>query len=128
MASVDPLDQAVTQDASLRDLASDSSDYARCWSALVASESRLAQVSVVRLVFAALVLPALALAVFVSADALLTCILQRWIGDWSTSVGITVVVDLCCLYGLIVAMRIWLRNLSLPRSRRALTRLLERMA
>jgi len=128
MAPVDPLGQTATDAASLRELASDSSDYVRCWSALVASETRLAQVSIVRLVFAALVLPALALVVFVSTDALLACILERLTADWSTSIGITVVVNLCCLYGLIVAMRAWLRNLSLPRSRRALTRLMERMA
>lgn len=128
MAHADPLDQATRDDASLRDLAHDSSEYVRCWSALVASETRLAQAGIVRLVFASLILPALVLAVVLSADAMIACVANRWFNDWSSSVGLTLVLDLMAVYGLIVAMRRWLANLSLPRSRRALSRMLERLA
>ncbi len=131
MAYADPENRnpaADAETASLSDLAHDGKDYVRCWSYLLASETRLAQSSLTRLGFAVLLLPALALTVFVSTDTLVACLLNRWLQDWSSSIAITMVVDLCCLFGLILAMRRWLRNLGLPRSRRALTQLMERLA
>ena len=66
--------------ASLSDLALDTSDYVRAWSALFASETRLAGVSMMRLLYAALVLPAVALCICITMDVLLAAVLQRWLG------------------------------------------------
>jgi hypothetical protein len=114
--------------ASLANLAIDTSDYVRAWSALFASEARLAGVSVVRLGLGMLIVPALVLMICISADALLATLLQRWWHDWASATAAVVFVNVLCLFGLLAAMRRWWRNLSLPRSRTALGHLLERLA
>src|SRR3569623_3489366 len=57
--------------ASLADLAIDTTGYVRAWSALFASEARVAGISMVRLAVGAIVAPAVALVVCISLDALL---------------------------------------------------------
>jgi hypothetical protein len=114
--------------ASLANLAIDTSDYVRAWSALFASEARLAGVSVLRLGLGMLIVPALVLMICVSADALLVTLLQRWFHDWASATAAVVLFNVVCLVGLLAAMRRWWRNLSLPRSRSALGHLLERLA
>jgi len=113
--------------ASLGDLAHDTSDYVRAWSALLASESQLARISAIRLVCGALVLPALALAICVSLDGLAATLINRWLKDWSSCIAIVLFANLIGLYTLLICMRRWWRNLSLPRSRGALARLLEHL-
>ena len=114
--------------ASLANLAIDTTDYVRAWSALFASEARLAGISMVRLAIGAIVAPAVALVVCISADALFVTLLQLWWGNWAAATGAVVVFNILCFFGLLLAMRRWWRNLSLPRSRNALGHLLERLA
>lgn len=128
MQSVDPQTQSASETPSLADVAKDTSQYVQAWSKLLASETRLAQASIGRLVLALLVAPALVLAICITFDALLVSLLQRWLHDWSSCMAIVLVLNLAGLFGLIYAMRRWWRNLSLPRSRSALSHLLERMA
>jgi len=113
--------------ASLGAVAHDTSDYVQAWSALVASETRLASLSLARLGMAALLLPALALGICITLDAFLVALLHRLVQDWSTCLALVLFVNLLVAYGLLVAMRRWWRNLSLPRSREALTQLLGRL-
>jgi hypothetical protein len=118
-----------TQNAdSIGDLAHDTSAYVRAWSALVSSETRLAGRSAVRLALAALVIPALALAICITVDALLVALLNRWLHDWTSSIAIALTLNLAGLAALLFGMRRWWRNLSLPRSRGALTHLLQRIS
>lgn len=128
MQSVDPQTQQEATKPSLADVAHDTSEYVHAWSSLLASETRLARASVVRLAISALVVPALALVIGICADALIASFLHRWLHDWSSCVAIVLVLNLAGLFGLIVAMRRWWHNLSLPRSRGAFSQLLERMA
>ena|SRR5450432_653204 len=123
-----PHETVVPDSASLGDLARDTSDYVHAWSSLLASETRLARISAVRLIFAALVIPALALGICITLDALLAAVLNRWLQDWSICFAIVLCADLAGLCALLLAMRRWWHNLSLPRSRGALSHLLERMA
>lgn len=116
-------DGARAQASSLGDLALDTSEYVRAWSALLASETRLAGASMLRLIGGLLVVPALALVICTAVDAFLIVLLQRWIGDWSVCIGIVLCIDLACLYGLLLAIRAWWRDMSLPRSRAALLQL-----
>jgi len=113
---------------SLGDLAVDSANYIRAWSRLFADETRLAGASMVRLAFGLLIVPALALVICAALDALLASVLQRWLHDWASSIAIVLGLNIVCLFGLLVSIRRWWRNLSLPRSRTALGHLLERMA
>jgi hypothetical protein len=108
-------------------VAHDTSEYVQAWSALVASETRLAGVSLVRLGVAALLLPALALGICITLDAFLAALLHRLLQDWSACLALVLFFNLVSTYGLLVAMRHWWRNLSLPRSRAALTQLLGRL-
>lgn len=133
MHEVDPIahslpDEDAPGDAPVVDLAHDTSEYVHAWSALLANEMRLARVSAVRLILAGLAIPALALAICMTLDAFIAVMLNRWLHDWSSCIAITLFLDLAGLGVLLVAMRRWWRNLSLPRSRGALTRLLGRLA
>ena len=128
MQSVDPQTHAAPQTPSLGDVAHDTSQYVQAWSKLLSSETRLARASIVRLALAALIVPALALAIGIAFDALVVSLLHRWLHDWSSCVAIVLVLNLAGLFGLVYAMRRWWHNLSLPRSRNALSRLLEHMA
>lgn len=114
--------------AKLGELALDTSSYVRAWSALLSSETRLAGASMLRLAFALLVVPAIALVICATLDALLAALLQRWLQDWSSCIAIVLCFNLACLYGLLLAMRAWWRDLSLPRSRAALVQLFKRIA
>ena len=128
MQSADPQTHPARENPSLGDVAHDTSQYAQAWAELLVSETRLARASIARLVLSALIVPALALAIAITLDALIVSILQRWLIDWSSCVAIVLLLNLGGLFGLIFAMRHWWHNLSLPRSRGALSQLLERMA
>jgi hypothetical protein len=108
-------------------VAHDTSAYVQAWSELLASETRLARVSLGRLGFAVLVLPALALGICITLDAFLVAVLSRFVHDWSSCVALVLFANLAAAYALLVAMRHWWHTLSLPRSRGALTQLLGRM-
>ena len=124
-----PAPQAATVDsASIGDLARDTSAYLHAWSELAISETRLARASLVRLAFAVLVAPVLVLTICVAANAVGATLLDRWLGDWSSSLAIVLGLDVVVLGGLLLAMRRWWRNLSLPRSRAALMHLIQRMS
>jgi hypothetical protein len=126
--SSQPPPPVVADAASIDELARDTSAYLRAWSALLASETRLARACVLRLAIAMLVVPALVLIIFAAADAVLAATLNRWLDDWSSSLAIVLCADTVGLCALLAAMRRWWRNLSLPRSRDALTRLLRRLS
>lgn len=113
-------------DASFIDLARSTSAYAQAWSRLVVSETRLASASAVRLLLAALILPALAFGIFITVNALVAAELQRWLHDWASGITVVLLLDIFGLCGLLLAMRRWWRNLSLPRSRNALIQMLRR--
>ncbi|MDR3386081.1 MAG: hypothetical protein P4L92_03440 [Rudaea sp.] len=132
MNPVDSAPASLPQDstpepASLSNLAHGTTDYVRAWSSLVASESRLARISATRLVFACLFIPALGLGICIALDAFLVTLLNRWLHDWSSCIAIVLCADIAVLCALLLAMRRWWRNLSMPRSRQALTHLLGRM-
>ena len=114
--------------ASISDLARDTSAYMHAWSELAISETRLARASLIRLAFAVLVVPALVLTICVAANAVGAALLNHWLNGWGSSLAIVLGLDAAGLCVLLVAMRRWWRNLSLPRSRAALTHLMRRMS
>ena len=132
MHAVDPAihsaEESAPNAASIGDLAQDTSAYVSAWSELVASETRLAGASAGKLVLAALVIPALALAICIIVDALVVAVLNRWLHDWSSCIALALLLNLTGLAALLFGMRRWWRNLSLPRSRGALTHVLQRIS
>src|SRR5581483_6839334 len=104
-------------DASLAGIAQNTTDYVKAWSTLFAAETRVARTSAVRLMFAAAALPAVILGVLIAADALVAALAERLLHDWASGIALTLFLDVAAFGGLLVAMRRWWRNLSLPRSR-----------
>ena len=123
-AANDPTDAPTTP---LGDLARHSVDYARTWSELFACEAQLARVSVHHLVWAMLWAGVLVLCAALAANAMVAAVANRWLQDWATALALTLLLNLAALLALLFAMRVWRQRLSLPRSRRARSDLLERI-
>ena len=114
---------AAPVDASLAELSTRALDYARALKDLVVSESAVARINLARLLIGALLLPALALGLFVCADALLAELLFELSGRWLFSIAAVTLCNFAALLALLRALRRWWHSLSLPRSRAALTAL-----
>lgn len=106
-------------------LARDAGAYARALGELALSEAALARVNFVRLLLLALALPAIVFGILLGVDALLAALLLRLVADWSIAVLGVVVVNVALLAATLLQLRRWWRSLSLPRSRAALSRVLE---
>jgi len=124
-----PEQAALGADASPRisDLAHCRGEYVRAWSELFASEAQLARICVNRLLLAAVWACFLVFGMVVAGNVLTATLLQRWLHDWASAVALTLLLNCLVLFALLLAMRSWWRNLSLPRSRRALSELLQRL-
>ena len=102
-------------------------DYARAWSALFADEAQLARICVNRLLFAAVWVCFLVFGIVIAGNVLSAALLERWLQDWASAVALTLLLNCCVLLALLLAMRAWWRNLGMPRSRRALRELMQRL-
>jgi hypothetical protein len=110
---------------SLTELARHTAAYVRaCWE-LFASEAALAKSNLVRLLIAALVVPAMAIGVLLGLDGLLAALAYRWSQDWAIALVAVLLLNLAGLLALIMLLRRWWGSLSLPRSRAALSRFME---
>jgi hypothetical protein len=114
--------------ASIGELARATSTYVRAWSTLLASETRLAGQSAIRIALSVLIFPAIVSAMLLASDALVASVVNHWLHDWAACIAIVLFLDLAALCALLVAMRRWWRDLSLPRSRDALVQLLEKLS
>lgn len=117
--------EASTQDIELTRLARDASAYVRALGHLALSEAALARVNFVRLLLLALALPAIVFGILLGVDALLAALLLRLLKDWTFAVFGVVVINAALLGVTLLLLRRWWRSLSLPRSRAALSRVLE---
>jgi hypothetical protein len=111
----------------ISELAHHTADYVRAWSELFTCEAELARISAQRLVAATLWVCLLVLGVVINGNVLTAAVFNRWTQDWASSFALTLLLNCVVLVGLLLAMRNWWRRLSLPRSRRALSQLLERI-
>jgi len=116
---------ASTQDIELSRLARDAGAYARALGNLALSEAALARVNLVRLLLLALALPAIVFGILLGVDALLAALLLRVLRDWTFAVIGVLVINAALLGVTLLLLRRWWRSLSLPRSRAALSRVLE---
>jgi len=124
-AEAPPSGAAATQDIELSRLARDAGAYARALGHLALSEAALARVNFVRLLLLALALPAIVFGILLGVDALLAALLLRALKDWTLAVFGVVVINAALLAMTLLLLRRWWRSLSLPRSRAALSRVLE---
>lgn len=111
----------------ISNLAHHTADYVRTWSELFACEAQIARVSARHLVSATLWVCFLMLGVVINSNAVTAAVMHRWLQDWASAFALTLLLNFVVLVGVLLAMRQWWRRLSLPRSRRALGDLLERL-
>ena len=113
--------------ARISDLAHHTGDYVRAWSDLFAGEAQLARICVNRLLLAAVWTCFLVFGIVVAGNVLTAALIERWLHDWASAVALTLLLNFVVLVALLLAMRSWWRNLSLPRSRRALRELMQQL-
>jgi hypothetical protein len=122
-----PEQPAIKPNASLGDLAHYTGDYVRAWSELFAGEAQLARMCVNRLLLATVWACFLVFGIVVTGNVLTAAMFERWLQDWASAIALTLLLNFVVLIGLLLAMRAWWRTLSLPRSRRALRHLMQRL-
>jgi uncharacterized membrane protein YqjE len=115
----------VTEDVSLRELAAHTGDYARAWGSLFLSEAALAKTNLFKLLLIALLVPAVALSSLLCLDAVLAALLHSLLQNWIYAILIVFVMNLLGLVAMYWLLRGWWRTLTLPRTRAALSRLME---
>jgi hypothetical protein len=113
--------------ARISDLAHHTGDYVRAWSDLFAGEAQLARICVNRLLLAAVWTCFLVFGIVVAGNVLAATLLERWLHEWASAVALTLLLNFVVLVALLLAMRSWWHNLSLPRSRRALRELMQQL-
>jgi hypothetical protein len=119
-AASDPTSSVVSK------LLRDSTEYARALGQLVASETELAKVNLVRIVVVALLVPAVAAGVVLALNAWLAALLAGWVASWALAIGVVALINVTALAFAVWLLRGWWRTLSLPRSRAALSGLWEK--
>ena len=104
----------------------DSTEYARALGQLVASETELAKVNLVRILLVALLVPAISVGAVIALNAWLAALLAGWTSSWPIGIGAVALVNVAALALAVWLLRGWWRTLSLPRSRAALSGLWEK--
>jgi len=112
---------------SVADLARHAGGYWQAWNELFLGEMQFARICAVRLLLGALCAGFLLGGIAIAGNMLIAALLQHWLHDWVAAAALTVLLNMLTLLALLLAMRAWWLNLSLPRSRRALRELMERL-
>jgi hypothetical protein len=113
---------------SLGDVAASGSQLLRAWVDLFDREFRLARRSLLYLVVSAVVFPIIAFSAWLALSAALVGILERFTGGWLSALSAVAGVQLIAIGILLLLMRRWWRDLTLPQSRAALVRAMERLS
>jgi Putative Actinobacterial Holin-X, holin superfamily III len=112
---------------SLSDVAASGSQLLRAWVDLFDREFRLARRSLLSLVVSAVLLPVIVFSAWLAINAALVGVLERFTGGWLSAISATAAIQLIAIGTLVLLMRRWWRDLSLPQSRAALVRAMERL-
>jgi len=115
------------QDASLRKIAHEGIEYLRHLMQLFLGEVTIARGSFVRLLAAGAIIPILVLTIWATLNLLLGAFVTRWLGDLIYGYLGILLINAALVAVLLMSVRRWKRDLTLPRSRDALARLLERI-
>ncbi|HEX6833933.1 MAG TPA: hypothetical protein VF132_10415 [Rudaea sp.] len=107
-------------------LAHEGTEFLRNFLQLLLGETALAKMSLQRLVIAALIVPSVILTAWLALNALLAVLLERWLQSWIGATVIVLAFDGAIVAVFAIKMLRWWRDLSLPRTRAAIARLLER--
>jgi hypothetical protein len=124
-AHVSPTESA--EDASLRKIAHEAIEYARHLIQLLMGEVQIARGSFVRILVAGALIPVFLMTIWAALNLLLAALVARWLGDWIYGYLSIFVINAALVGILVLGLVRWKRDLTLPRSRAALARLLERI-
>jgi len=102
-------------------------DLLRAWSTLLESELALARASIGWLLIGVLVVPVAALGAWFGLNALFVAVAQTYTDSLVLALLLTFGVQLLALALLLFQLRRWMRDLTLPHSRAALGRAMEKM-
>ena len=100
----------------------------RAWSALFVAELAVAHRSLHWLVFGMVAAPVIGLGVWLGVCALLVAVAQTYTASWTLALLFGAAVQVLMLALLLQRLRRWSRDLTLPQSRAALSRAMERMS
>jgi hypothetical protein len=115
------------QDASLRDIAHEGIEYLRNLAQLFLGEVEIARGSFTRLLIAGALIPVFLLTIWSALNLLLGALVARWLQDWLYGYLAILIVNVALVTVFVIGVKRWKRDLTLPRSRAALARLLEKI-
>jgi hypothetical protein len=103
-------------------------DLLRAWSSLLESEMALARSSIGWLLIGAILVPVAALSTWLGLDALFVAVARTYTNSLVLALLLAFGVQLLALALLSYQLRRWMRDLTLPHSRAALARAMEKMS
>jgi len=115
------------QETSLRDIAHEGIEYLRNLAQLFLGEIEIARGSFTRLLIAGALIPVLLLTIWATLNILLAALVARWLQDWMYGYVAILIVNVALVAAFVIGVKRWKRDLTLPRSRAALARLLEKL-
>ncbi len=115
------------EEASLRNIAHEGIEYVRHLVQLFLGEVEIARGSFTRMLLAGAFIPLLLLTIWAALNLLLAALVARWLHDWIYGYLAILLVNGALVAWLTMGLLRWKRDLSLPRTRDALARLLERI-
>jgi len=119
---------ATAREDSIAPLVASAADAVSAWAGLLDLELALAQRSLRRLLLGAIVVPVAVLGAWLSLSALLVAWAHLYTDSWSLALLLASGAQLLALAILLRQLRRWARDLTLPQSRAALVRAMERMS
>ncbi len=123
-----PVDTSeAARETSLRDIAHESIEYLRNLAQLFLGEIEIARGSFTRLLIAGALIPVFLLTIWAALNLLLAALVARWLQDWLYGYIAILIVNGALVTAFVIGVRRWKRDLTLPRSRAALARLLEKL-
>lgn len=123
-----PVDTSeAAQETSLRDIAHEGIEYLRNLAQLFLGEIEIARGSFTRLLIAGALIPVFLLTIWAALNLLLAALVARWLQDWLYGYIAILIVNGALVTAFVIGVRRWKRDLTLPRSRAALARLLEKL-
>ncbi len=115
------------EEASLRKIAHEAIEYGRHLVQLFISEVQIARGSFVRMLVAGALIPVFLMTIWAALNLLLAALVARWLGDWLYGCLSILIINTALVGIFVLGLLRWKRDLTLPRSREALVRLLERI-
>jgi hypothetical protein len=118
---------AAADDATFARLVQEGAEYVRTLFHLFLGEVQIARGSFVRMLVAGALIPVFLLTIWSALNLLVAAIVSRLLNDWIYGYLTILLLNGILVWLAVMGLKRWKRDLTLPRSRDALARLLERI-